>query len=521
MKKGTKLGLGAFAFLAGALVLTGCTNSFCSKDDRAHIMYAFDFGVSEYHEASEEQSLIDRGYKIYDVPGNNNIIFTASFENCSFLQSVVKGANDSKLAVPSLEYYIEFDLKVLTLVADRYIADQQAAGKTVTFADLTAKDLNGDPANDVYGLLDEYGHLKFYEEDKNDSVRNVIWATWNEINNEIRMESDVNGVGIDNCPTSDYVTYYQSNLSNKVGGYRSCLAVSNGHYGHYGPDKEHMTKVVISGKDWGYAWGVGPLSGLLVFPIGWSLDALTSGMMGGLGDGWAQLMAIFIVTLVVRGIMLAATFKQTSASTRMQTLQPEIAKIQSKYPNANTNRYEKQRMAEEMSRLYKKNKINPLSSLLIMFIQFPIFICVWGAMQGSAYLSTGAFLGLHLSDSISSVLTNWSNWSDPSSGVWTALTLFLLMSAAQVVAMLLPQWIAKKKQKKVQKLGRNPAQKAQSNKMKWFTYIMMIFIIIMGFSLASAMGVYWFVGALISIGQTLITNAVANKRQSKNYVNHR
>ena len=142
-------------------------------------------------------------------------------------------------------------------------------------------------------------------------------------------------------------------------------------------------------------------------------------------------------------------------------------------------------------------------------------------MQGSAWLSTGAFLGLHLSDSISSVLTNWSNWGNPSSGVWTALTLFLLMSAAQVVSMLLPQWIAKKKQKGFQKLGKNPAQKSQSNKMKWFTYIMMVFIIIMGFSLASAMGVYWFVGALISIAQTLITNAVAERKKNKKYINHR
>lgn len=521
MKKGTKLGLGAFAFLAGALVLTGCTNSFCSKDDKAHIMYAFDFGVSEYHDVSEKSSLEEKGYKIYEVDGNTNIIYTAAFENCTFLKDVKKSAEDKNYAVPSLEYYIEFDKKVLTRATDLYLADNPSA----TFADLTAKDLVGNPTNDEYGILDQYGHLKFYESDT-DSVRNVMFYTWNQINNEIRLETGPiaeggNGLSIDECPTSDYVKFYQDSLSSKIAGYRSCLAISNGHYGHYGPDKEHMTGVTISGKDWGYAWGVGPLSGLLVFPIGWSLDALTSGMMGGLGEGWAQLMAIFIVTLVVRGIMLAATFKQTSASTRMQTLQPEIAKIQAKYPNANTNRYEKQRMAEEMSRLYKKNKINPLSSLLIMFIQFPIFICVWGAMQGSAYLSTGSFLGLHLSDSISSVLTNWSNWGDPSSGVWTAFTLFLLMSIAQIVAMLLPQWIAKKKQKKVQKLGRNPAQKSQSNKMKWFTYIMLVLIIIMGFSLASAMGVYWFIGALISIGQTLITNAVANKRQSQKYINHR
>ena len=520
MKKGTKLGLGVFAFLGGALILTGCTNSFCSKDDRAHIMYAFDFGVSEYHDVSERAALEEK-YKVYDVEGNSNIIYTASFENCTFINNVIKDAKKKSYAIPSLEYYIEFDKKVLTRATDLFIADQKAKGIDVTFAELTVEDLVGNTAKEEYGILDDYGHLKFYEEDKDDPIRNVIWTNWNDINREIRLESDTNGVGLDNCPSTDFIKFYQSSLESRVSGYRSCLAVSNGHYGHYGPDAEHMERVAISGKDWGYAWGVGPLSGLLVYPIGWSLDALTNGMIGGLGNGVAQLMAIFIVTLVVRGLMLAVTFKQTSASTKMQMLQPELAKIQAKYPNANTNRYEKQRMAEETSRLYKKNKINPLSSLLIMFIQFPIFICVWGAMQGSAWLSTGAFLGLHLSDSISSVLTNWSNWGNPSSGVWTALTLFLLMSAAQVVSMLLPQWIAKKKQKGFQKLGKNPAQKSQSNKMKWFTYIMMVFIIIMGFSLASAMGVYWFVGALISIAQTLITNAVAERKKNKKYINHR
>ena len=519
MKKGTKLGLGAIAFFAGAMILTGCTNSFCSKDDRGHIMYAFDFGVSEYHAATERDALIEKGLTPIDIDGNSNIIYVASFDNCRFIKETREGAVKNNLSVPSLEYYIEFDKKVLNRVFEEYKASETGAK---AFADLVLTDLVGEHDTNgtikTAGILDKYGNIKFYEYHKDDAVKSVMWNPWNEINHEIRMESDTNGVGIDNCPTSDFVKYYQSNLESRSNGYRSCLAISNGYYGHYGPDKEHMTQVQVSGKDWGYAWGVGPLSGLLVYPIGWAIDGLTSSMIGGLGSGWAQIMAIFIVTLVVRGLMLAATFKQTSASTRMQTLQPEIAKIQSKYPNANTNRYEKQRMAEEMSRLYKKNKINPLSSLLVMFVQFPIFICVWGAMQGSAWLSTGTFLGLHLSDSISSVLTNWSNWGDPSSGVWTALTLFLLMSIAQVVAMLLPQWIQKSKQKKVQKLGRNPAQKAQSNKMKWFTYIMMVFIIIMGFSLASAMGVYWFIGALISIGQTLITNAVAERRRNKKYV---
>jgi len=89
------------------------------------------------------------------------------------------------------------------------------------------------------------------------------------------------------------------------------------------------------------------------------------------------------------------------------------------------------------------------------------------------------------------------------------------MAGAQTVAMLLPQWLNAAKKKKVAKLGRNPAQKESDNKMKWFTYIMLAMIIFMGFSLVSALGVYWLVGALFSIAQTLITHAIMNRKKHK------
>ena len=89
------------------------------------------------------------------------------------------------------------------------------------------------------------------------------------------------------------------------------------------------------------------------------------------------------------------------------------------------------------------------------------------------------------------------------------------MAAAQVVAMLLPQWIQKAKRKKVASLGKNPAQTQQQNNMKMFTYIMMAMIIFMGFTLPSAMGVYWFVGALFSIVQTLVVEKINASRSKK------
>ena len=142
-----------------------------------------------------------------------------------------------------------------------------------------------------------------------------------------------------------------------------------------------------------------------------------------------------------------------------------------------------------------------------------MFICVWGALQGSASLSSDALLNLHLSDSINTVLFNGANWSNGSAV--TALILFLLMAAAQVVAMLLPQWLQKMKRKKVASLGKNPAQNDQQSKMKMFTYIMMAMIIFMGFTLPSSMGVYWFVGALFSVAQTLIIEAINNRKSKK------
>ena len=222
-------------------------------------------------------------------------------------------------------------------------------------------------------------------------------------------------------------------------------------------------------------------------------------------------LAITLVTVALNAVLLAFTFKSNVAMQKMQEIQPEIQKIQAKYPNANTNQYDKQRMAQDMQKLYKKNKINPLSSILVMIVQFPVFICVWGAMQGNAYLSSGALFNvLRFSDSISSALFSKAAWSTGAAEV--ALGLFLLMSGAQTVAMLLPQWIQKKKAKNAVKLGKNPAQQQNNNRMKWFTYIMLAMIIFMGFSLASGMGIYWLFGAIFSVAQTLIMQAITTKK---------
>ena len=79
-----------------------------------------------------------------------------------------------------------------------------------------------------------------------------------------------------------------------------------------------------------------------------------------------------------------------------------------------------------MNRLYKKNKVNPFMTLIVLVVQFPVFICVWGALSGSAQLTNGTILGLNLSHTIRQVLLAKTYWT--AAGGYAAVTaLFLFL----------------------------------------------------------------------------------------------
>lgn len=488
MKKKNKLIIGGISLVMGSLLLSGCTKSFCTVDDQAHIMYMFDYGVTEYYDSAVEGST-----KL----GENNNIYVKYTELSNMPEKSGIGAANAAAAtmgapIPSIDFWKAVDAMVL----ETALSKANYSESTVTYAQL-------------FEALNDYGYLKFTGES--------LFDNFNKIITEVSTK-----VTIDDCPTSDYLASYKSSLNTTIASYRSCFSIDEESYGYYGYEsgtgfRSLPESVTMSKKTWGNAWKQGLFQGLLVFPIAWGTESLVHLFSGNdnaaLATGVPQILALLLVTVIVRGLMLLATFKSTAATSKMQLIQPEIAKIQAKYPNSNTNKNDQQRMAMEMQALYKKHGINPLSSIITLIVQFPVFICVWGALQSSASLSTGSFLGLNLSSSISSVLFNKASWG--TGAAFTALGLFLLMAGTQVVSMLLPRILQKKNTQNVAKLGVNPAQKEQESKTKMFTFVMMAMIIVMGFTLVSAMGVYWLVGAMFSIVQTLITNAFNNKKKAK------
>lgn len=112
--------------------------------------------------------------------------------------------------------------------------------------------------------------------------------------------------------------------------------------------------------------------------------------------------AIILLTIVARSLMIPLAFKQQKSVVSMRKIQPETEKIKAKYKGTKDPELQR-KMNAEIQVLYSKNKINPLSGCLPMFITLPIFFALSSVMR-QTYLHVGE-LG-HVYDGISAVLVN-------------------------------------------------------------------------------------------------------------------
>ncbi|HEX9314398.1 MAG TPA: membrane protein insertase YidC [Actinomycetota bacterium] len=88
-------------------------------------------------------------------------------------------------------------------------------------------------------------------------------------------------------------------------------------------------------------------------------------------------LAIILLTVAVRLVMLPLTIKQTRSMQEMQKLQPEVKRLQAKYKGG-----DRQKMNEEMMKLYKEHKVNPLGGCLPLLLQLPIFLALYRVFAG-------------------------------------------------------------------------------------------------------------------------------------------
>ena len=91
------------------------------------------------------------------------------------------------------------------------------------------------------------------------------------------------------------------------------------------------------------------------------------------GFSWG--VSIIMLTVVIRLAILPLTFKQVRSMQDLQRLQPEMKRIQGRYKD------DRQRMNQEMMKLYQEHKVNPLGSCLPILLQLPFFIALFYLLQ--------------------------------------------------------------------------------------------------------------------------------------------
>ena len=442
MKKTLKISL----FLAGFLMLfTGCSVNYCSDADIERIKESYSLKTSIY--------VVDQVINIVnnDEDASNNI--------------VIPQAEDQNVINTVYSYLEKTDYS--TIVENNVSNNAQDASTKIKSYFLT-EGMDAKVENPNYIKLNEKLNATSETDGKSLLTRNY---------SNVKKALDI----INNDKTLRQTS--------------TCLTID-------GNDKEPTSGANLEEKNWGYAWKKGPLQGLITYPIAFGLATFTK-LIGDTGIG--QILSILFVTIIVRLIITLATFKQTMQQQKMQLIQPELNAIQVKY-QGKTDQVSKQKMGQEMMRLYQKYDVHPFKSLIMPFISMPVFICVYHAVNNTAILKSGKVFNVNLGDAMSTGIL---------AGRWFAIVLFILMVAIQYVSMKLPQWIQKYKNKDRRPDPRIEQAQKQTNTMTTVFFVMIIF---MGWMLPTSMTVYWIASSLVSVGQTLISQKLMGNKSKKDLV---
>jgi YidC/Oxa1 family membrane protein insertase len=102
--------------------------------------------------------------------------------------------------------------------------------------------------------------------------------------------------------------------------------------------------------------------------------------------------AIILLTIVVRIILFYPSLKSALAMEEMKAIQPQLVEIREKFKK------DPQRMNQEMMKLYKEHKVNPLGGCLPMLLQLPFFVALYNVLNVSIELRQAPFITFWIKD---------------------------------------------------------------------------------------------------------------------------
>jgi YidC/Oxa1 family membrane protein insertase len=170
--------------------------------------------------------------------------------------------------------------------------------------------------------------------------------------------------------------------------------------------------------------------------------------------------AIVLLTLLVKALLYPLTVKSMMSMQQMKKLQPKVDALKAKYGD------DKEKMNQEVMKLYQEHKVNPLGGCLPLLLQMPVWLALYATLQTSVELYRQPFL-----------------WVKDLTAFDPLYILPVTMGASSFI---------------MQKLSPQPADNAQA---KMLLYFMPAFFTFIMLKLPAGLTLYILVNNLLSIAQ--------------------
>ena len=197
-------------------------------------------------------------------------------------------------------------------------------------------------------------------------------------------------------------------------------------------------------------------------------------------------LAIIFTTILIRLILYPFFHKGAKQQMLMQRIQPKVKEIQEKHKG------DTQKQSEALMALYKEHGVNPFSSILLLLIQLPIMLAFYWVIRSG--LGASQFVNLYsfisAPQNINTIFLGVIDLAKPS------VIIILCAAVAQFFQARLAIYHSK-----------GNAQPSAAEKIaRQMSFMGPLVTILIFYSLPSAIGLYWFVTSLFSVGQQYFVN---------------
>ncbi|MFI5818834.1 membrane protein insertase YidC [Streptomyces rishiriensis] len=249
---------------------------------------------------------------------------------------------------------------------------------------------------------------------------------------------------------------------------------------------------------------IASLFSFITTPVSWVIVQFHKvyGSIFGPDTGWAWGLSIVSLVILIRICLIPLFVKQIKSTRAMQTLQPEMKKIQERYKN------DKQRQSEEMMKLYKETGTNPLSSCLPILAQSPFFFALYHVLNG---IATGDKIGVINEQLLESarkahifgapLAAKFTDGSAKVEALGASLTDVRVVTAIMIVMMSASQFFTQRQlmTKNVDTSVKTPFMQQQ----KMLMYVFPVMFAVFGINFPVGVLVYWLTTNVWTMGQQM------------------